>query len=424
MKIYRKIETAIALVAVVCMVLGSGSAAALAINGSKEEPEAVLMTDTSAEDLERTAVLSPVRTPEPDTIPATVRRDNTHAIVGKFERGDIVNIIDESNDDYYIIRDMQNSFYYVEKRFVRTDGKSFGEEQPMYADSDTAIYETAYLEGIPLTTLEKNDLVVEIDELNGIAFCYYQPNDTDEPPVYGYTEAKNLSNDKYSSWQAYYNPPSGGSSGSSGGGSGRSGGSDGEDIFLYYFPDPVSSISAEKISYNSGNKELEITGTEGEIFSDGIEIIAAIFNKGETVNFIEKNNDDFWTILYEHKVCQVPAKSVRIDGEEDPWEITDGYIGVDQTELYDNPEMEGSPMKRLVIRAKVRGLELDGDALYIEVIDSTISACGMKGYIPSDSFTTERPESGDEWYGTSGNSSSGGSASGTSSAPEWSGDYF
>ena len=247
--------------------------------------------------------------------------------------------------------------------------------------------------------------------------------------MYGYTEAKNLSKDKHSSWQAYYygGGSSGGGGGSSGGGGGGGGYSDGEDIFLAYMPDPIKPVMASKIAYKDDNKDLKITGTKGEIFSDGVEIIAAFYNKGEAVNFIEKNNDEYWTILYEHKVCQIPAKSVRIDGEEEPWDVTDGYIGVDQTEIFDNPELEGKPIKKLVIRAKVRGLELDGDSLYILVTDNTISAYNMEGWINVDNFTTERPASGGGWYGGSsggGSSGGGGGGSAPASTPEWSGDYF
>ena len=53
---------------------------------------------------------APEPIPEPDTVPATVRKDDTHAIVGTFERGDIVDIIDESNDEYYVVQDIKGFF--------------------------------------------------------------------------------------------------------------------------------------------------------------------------------------------------------------------------------------------------------------------------------------------------------------------------
>ena len=423
----NRLERVIVMTIVTCMLLAVGIVPAFSLtngNTTPAEPTEETAETAEAEQPETEEPIeilpAPVQTPEPDTVPATVRKDDIRAIVGKFERGDIVDIVDEANDEYYVIQDVKGFFYYVDKRFVRTDEEPFGEEQPMYADSNTVLYETAYLEGEPITTLEKNAVVVQIDELNDIAYCYYQPDDTDEPPMYGYTEVKNLSKDKHSSWQAYYY-----GGGSSGGGGGYS---DGEDIFLAYMPDPIKPVMASKIAYKDDNKDLKITGTKGEIFSDGVEIIAAFYNKGEVVNFIEKNNDEYWTILYEHKVCQIPAKSVRIDGEEEPWDVTDGYIGVDQTEIFDNPELEGKPIKKLVIRAKVRGLELDGDSLYILVTDNTISAYNMEGWINVENFTTERPASGGGWYGGSsgggGGSSGGGGGSAPASTPEWSGDYF
>ena len=94
--------------------------------------------------------------------------------------------------------------------------------------------------------------------------------------------------------------------------------------------------------------------------------------------------------------------------------------------LYDNPELEGEPIKKIAIRSKLHAYELDGDALYVEVTEKTISAYGMKGYISVDDFTLERPETSGYYQGPSGSSGGGSSSGGSSggSVPEWSPDFL
>lgn len=460
-----------------------GITAGLTETAKKDEPAAPTPEPT------------PAPTPEPATAPAFVKAESIRAVGGTLSRGDIINIVDNYDENYYVLQDAKGDRYFVARKYIRTTEPAYGAEKSFFTVEDTPVYSTAYLEGTPDAKLAINSMFVVSDELNGAAFGKYQ--DSAGNMKTGYVDTANLSAEELSTWtecdgyiavdktgiyanpdlkgtptkevvkraqvHAYekvgdalrikvidssvpvygeegyisanafsneipgyggtaYNGYTGGgdnswsfdsgysdytggtdySGGSSTGGSTGGGGNVepsgplyGEDIHLAHADKIV--IVADFISISTEQTpELKITGTKGTVFSNGVELISAFYNKGETVSLIAKDNDLFWTVLADHKVCTIPAYSVRLEGEpeeeEEPeFKETVGYIAQDKVSIYTNPEMSGTPIAEVAIRVSVRAYEKVGNALLIEVIDPSVPVNGVKGYISANAFSEEMP---------------------------------
>ena len=223
----------------------------------------------------------------------------------------------------------------------------------------------------------------------------------------GYSDYSGVSGSDGIDWSSTGSSGSGGSIGG-GGSTETSGPLYGEDIHLAY--EHRTIIKADFIAdVKEETPELEITGTKGIVFSDGVELITAFYQKGDTVQLIEKDNDLFWTVLADHRACTIPAKSVLPEGESEEEEEPviqemDGYISRDRVNIYNNPELSGTPVAEVAIRVSVHVFEKIGNALHIEVTDPSVPVNGVKGYIPANAFSEEMPGFTWETY-TPGNSS-------------------
>ena len=222
-------------------------------------------------------------------------------------------------------------------------------------------------------------------------------------------------------------PAAGGGGGSSGGGGGGGGFSDGADIFLAYRSGLQKELFKNiQLISNETEPERKFAGERGVSFTDGLKVYAALYKKGDEVALVEKNNDYFWTVLVNNKVCVVPAGSVRLEGEpdEDAFEAHEMYGIADMAGIYDNPELSGNPIKLIGKRVKVWASKKVGNAYYIEVTETSTSAFGTKGYISIDNIGDERPEV--KWAppAAGGGGGDGGSGGGGGGGGEWSSDYL
>lgn len=213
----------------------------------------------------------------------------------------------------------------------------------------------------------------------------------------------------------------GGSSGGSGGGV-----SYGQDIMLGYRVDtgreprvavPLAAITPQSVEVNSTE-----TYIEGTVFTDGLELIAAIYEKGDEVKLVEKNKDIYWTLLADGKLCTVPAGSIRLEGEpkEPEMEEKDAFIAEGGAKIFDNPELTGTPIKQAAARVKIHIYEQIGDALRIRVTSESVSAYGVEGFISISEYTEDRPEI--KWDPSMAKASGGGggSSGGSGGGSDWS----
>lgn len=191
-----------------------------------------------------------------------------------------------------------------------------------------------------------------------------------------------------------------GSGGGGGGGAGGGGGGPayGQDIMLGFRITPADKppvlVPLAAVIAQSVEDELDKPYTEGTVFTDGLELIAALYEKGDEVRLIEKTNDIYWTVLVGDKVCTILSGTVRLEGEpEEPeMEEQDAFIAEGGAKIYDNPELAGEPIKQAAARVKIHIYEQVGDALRIKVTSETVSAYGVEGYISIDEYTADRPE--------------------------------
>ena len=264
--------------------------------------------------------------------------------------------------------------------------------------------------------------------------------------IEGYIPVEAFSDETPDFGMAYYGISEEGGGSSGGGGGGGSSGGDGSsggggggplyggDINLGYH------VTEEpRLILLSSETMLTQAGTIGTSFSDGVELIVAFYEKDAPVSLIAKDNDKYWTVLANHKTCQIPAGSVRLEGEieEDVASPLDlqGFIKNDRIGIYDNPELAGEPVEIAVIRLQVHVIEQIKDAYKIEVTDTSVPIHGVTGYISIDDFSEEWPSmnwgpydgnfdfSGGGSSGGGGGGSSGGGGgggSGSSGGSEWS----
>lgn len=328
---------------------------------------------------------------------------------------------------------------YIERANLSETEWSLFHDCDGYIVTDTVnIYDNSELAGAPIdVTVIKVKVHVYEQVGNSLRIKVI---DTTVPSynVEGYIPVDAFSTETPDFGMAYYGiggdsggSSSGGGGDSGGGGSSGGGGGGGPlyggDINLGYRvtePPHIMLLSSETVDSASG--------TMGTSFSDGVELIVAFYGKGDPVNLIAKNNDEYWTILANHKTCQIPANSVRLEGEVEEEMSTEldlhGFIKNDRIGIYDNPELTGEPKEIAVIRLQVHVSEQIKDAYRIEVTDTSVPIHGVTGYISIDNFSEEWPSMNWGPYdgnfdfsgGGTGGGGGGGSGGGSSGGSEWS----
>ena len=77
---------------------------------------------------------------------------------------------------------------------------------------------------------------------------------------------------------------------------------------------------------------------------------------------------------------------------EPVFEEMDGYVAVNVGSIYDNPQLAGNPIRHVVIRSRVHISDRIGDALAIEVTESSVPEYGTKGYMAISEIATDRDD--------------------------------
>lgn len=392
-------------------------------NGQKmkaEEPyPTMFITETKV-----TPIPAPKETPVPDPETQSAKARFDIALeAGTLNRGDQVTVIKEDGDNYVVL-DGSNRTVYVAKAYVKTDRDEKTEEHDAWAAGNASLYPTAFMDGDPLTVLSYNSKVRVLDALNGICYVKYSEGEG-YPVTEGFMKAEDLSDTERQIWSG--NGDSGWSGGAPSGGGGYdappappappapAGGGYGDDIVLCSFA-PMNAANIIGAVINNMNTPDEVKGT---VFTDGLKEYAGFVEKGGDVNLIAKDGDEHWTALENHMVCEIPAFSVLLEGEEEPFEEFDGFIVMDGGTLYSDMQLTADA-ERIAPNSKLHVVGMYGDVYEVDITEQSIDLDYRHGFIKTSEVTDQQHI----WVDAGGGGGySGGGSSGGGGAPASSGDW-
>lgn len=306
------------------------------------------------------------------TIPApalkwgTAMVDDTPAILKLLMRGDIVDVVGEFDDDYYVIK-TEAGYGLVEKELLRKDGEAAFQVWTGYAFYLAEFYENFRLTGEPVKKLYQNTAVEVLDDL-GWSYVVRVDN------TVGYMKKAQVSQ------RPFY-------SGGGGSSSGGSTGADGGDITMQ-FQGGVMLLAAIQ-------QEGDVTG-QATVLADGVEVVLGFFNRGEQVPMVAedgfaKNWDGYVTVYLNGLYAYVPEALVLVEGKT--YEAWDGYSywnGV----VYDNYYLLGDPIDKLYTNVQVHVIAELENCYLVEVNGTT-------GYMGKDLVSHSRiPTGGETGSGT------------------------
>ena len=273
---------------------------------------------------EPTTMPTETEPPVPDTLSATALADHTDVVLTTVDRDAVVEIVDEYEDDYYVVKTEQG-YGLIEKRLVRMDGAESYETWTGYAVYKAKVYTNYHLLPGGEQTLNMNTKIQVLDALGDTLVVQLEEG-------IGYMRAKELS-------RSYIQPaPSGGSSGSA----------DGGDIVL-------GGIGGIMPLSNFVTHSGDASG-KGTVLANGAEILLGWFDRGDTVAIVNEDGfidekEGWYGIYHEGLYGYVRQELILKDGEE-AYAEWDGFAKY-QAQLFDNYYLSGEPVSKLSSNAKV-----------------------------------------------------------------------
>lgn len=303
-------------------------------------------------------------------------------------------------DENYLILDGEGRKLYACKTYIKTSVDDTTEEHIEYAKSNAELYRTAMMDDDPLTTLGLNTEVMVLDQLNDILYESYRTDDEAEP-IFGFMKADSLNRVKstisydWNNWgdtgnvEPYIAPvpvPVPAPAPATGG--------YGDDILLKTIISTQNpSLVYKSCAYSPSEKYRislcsdTVEGTRAEVFTDDLEVYAGFVEKGETVALIDRTNDENWSALMDHMVCSIPAYSVLLEGEEEPFEEFDGYVVMGVTSAVCSDTNLSNVITQIPQNSKVHVVAMIGNIYEIDVIEESIGAYGTHGYVSAEEIT-------------------------------------
>ena len=332
-------------------------------------------------------------------------------------RDDIVSIVDEDEDFYYI--DCYGLVLSVKKAYIRKDSEAPFEEYNVYTKKGAVMYSDLDFTN-KMNSFSLNNVVKVIDSFMGVLLVEYEGQ-------IGYMYPSQTSKTKISTYTPKATTPStttnndSGSSSSSSSSSGSSGGSntpaptngDGEDITL-------ALKNEEYITVLLGNETIE----KGKVLPNDTPIYITRLNRGDVVYVLE-NNDNILTILISGHKATLNKKYVRMDDEEAfaTFEVFTQKGAI----VYSDYSLKKA-LKSFKLNEKVEVIDECEDRYVVKLEDGTIGymkkANTSKTQIKVNTYSKPNTDSNSSNNGSSsnnngGSSSSGGSSSPSSSESEW-----
>lgn len=288
---------------------------------------------TTVPTTEPTTAPSETEPPVPETLSATALTDDTAVVLTTLERNAVVEIVDEYEEDYYVVKTEQG-YGLIEKRLVRMDGEAGYEAWDGYAVYQAKVYNNYHLLSEGVTTLNMNTQVQVIDSFGDCLVVQLEEG-------IGYMRGNEVS-------RSYIQPaPSGG---------GNAGGADGGDITLGGFGG-VTLLS------NFIPQSGEVSG-KGTVLVDEAEIILGWFDRNEAVDIVNEEGfidekEGWYGIYYDGLYGYIRQNLIRQDTQE-AYAEWDGFAKY-QAQLFDNYYLSGEPISKLNSNASVHILEDLGD---------------------------------------------------------------
>lgn len=298
-------------------------------------------------------------------------RDNANILFSSFNRGDIVTIIDE-DDDYYFVKKGSLTLK-IKKDFIRTELDEPFAEYHAYTRGGSYFYSDISGSNI-IGTFSLNDEITVIDEFSGML---YIESDGTKGYVYPSNVSKNVIPVYVAPEPQYEETYDSGSSSSGGGGGGGSSSSpassdtqqgDGEDIIIYNIP-------KHKVYFMSHTNEIS-----GTILMDNTESYLAAANRNDNI-YILNETDEEYIILVNGYQGKINKKYVRKENEE-TYEKFEGYT-VSGASLYSDYEMNNITFIFGINETVTIIDEVDG--VYVIELDD-----GSIGYMKKSNISKDR----------------------------------
>jgi len=339
-------------------------------------PETTEVTEAMTEAPETTVAAEPTETepPKPKTEPVKALADNTAVVLTTANRDDILNVVDEYDEKYYVVK-LETGYGLVEKRLTRLDSEAAYEQWTGYATYGAKLYSDYLLRGEVLAELWMNQQVTVLDSLGDILVVQFEE-------TIGYLTAGQIS--------SYFIQPAPG-------GSGGSGGADGGDISL-------GCHGGISLLGTFVPQEGEVSGT-ARVLADAVPILLGWFDREETVELVTEagfaqEKEGFCTVYLDGIYGYIRHDLLARKGEA-PYEEWDGYA-FHGAQLYDNYDLNGKPDRTLDPNEAVHVL-LELDNCYLVAVGEG------GGYLAKDQVS--------EYYIVYGGGNSGSESSGDD---EWS----
>lgn len=327
-------------------------------------PETTVATEPQPTETEPVETEPPeTEPPVPETVPATVLADNTGVVLTTVNRGDQVDIVDEYDETYYVVK-LETGYGLVEKRLVRPEGEEPYKTWEGYARYGALLYPRYILRAAEGTTLNMNTRIQVLEELGDVLLVQWEE-------TMGYVAKSMVST-------TYIKPATGGGS------------ADGGDITLE-FRGGITNLSVFV------PQEGEVTG-KADVLADGTEILLGWFDRDEVVRVVAEEGfademEGFRTIYLDGLYGYIRMNFLVEEGAE-PYAEWKGYARYGAV-VYIDYSMSGESVK-LNTNGEIRVL-WDLEDCYL------VSSGDVMGYMPKDTVSNT-PISyggggggGDEW---------------------------
>ncbi len=294
---------------------------------------------------------TPTPIPVPDCEEALVQLDRSPAILMLLNRGDVVDVVGEFDEEHYAIK-TEFGYGLVEKQLLRMDGEAAYAAWTGYAKSGAALYDNYQLRGTPVASLSTNTECKVIDELD---YCYI---------VQSGEELRYVSKDQLSKTRIVYY-----------GGGGGGAGADGGDISLSFGGANLLSLVIQ-----SG----DVSGT-AEVLADGTQVVLGYFDRDDAVPVVLEEGfapawEGYHTLYFDGLYAYMPMEFALMNGEE-AYASWDGYAAYG-SRIYDNYLLQGEG-KQLAMNTIVTVL-WDCGGVYV------VSVNGEIGYMANSVVSQNR----------------------------------
>lgn len=291
-------------ITVILLILALVAMSALAL-WARQEPKSEPLPTVAATAAPPVPITAPTVPPptEPDWQLGIVRAGPAEVVYTQFCKGDTLEVTG-AFQEYYVVSDGDVDLL-IEKRFLRTVDEAPFESWTGFAQSSTAVYASALLDGDVVATLGLNQAVTVAEGKGDWLFITWDAGE-------GYVHAEHLGTAPVSTYSG-----GGGASSSNSGDSAPA--QDGTDV-------DVGSLGADGIRggivllghYDGPQAESCPEAGPALVLADQIPGYILLLSRGDAVKVIEAGDQQATIWLDAGRTATLPRWLLRLDGDEDP----------------------------------------------------------------------------------------------------------